>query len=164
MGLTLTVGYDTLTVGDTGDIGPPPDEPLLWTADPLPVQLPGVTELPGLAWVLRAEVLEEWDADQVTANPDPWTAYLDAEALVGPLEVRPRRRGDRFQPQGMGGHSVKLSAFMINRRIPRVWRDRVPLVATSEEIAWVCGRRTGETFSVGAKTRRVVCLRFERVS
>jgi len=164
MGLALTVGYDTLTVGDAGDVGPLPDEPLLWSADPLPVQLPGTTVLPQSEWVLQAEMLEEWDAARIAANPDPWTAYFDADALAAPLVLRSRRRGDRFRPQGMGGHSVKLSALMINLKIPRAWRDHVPLLVAGDEIVWVCGRRIGEEVTVGPGTRRVARLRFERVS
>jgi tRNA(Ile)-lysidine synthase len=162
MGLALTVGYDTLTVGDAGDAGPPPDEPLLWSADPLPVRVPGATHLPQSEWMLQAEVLGNWDAAQVAANPDPWTAYFDADVLAEPLVLRPRRRGDRFRPQGMGGHSVKLSAFLINLKVPRAWRDHVPLLVAGGEIAWVCGRRGGEKVAVGPGARRVVRLWFKR--
>jgi len=163
MGLTLTVGYDTLTMGPAGDVGAPPDEPLLWSAEPLPVQLPDTTRLVESEWVLRAETLEDWDAAQIAANPDPWTAYFDADALAGALVLRTRRRGDRFRPQGMGGHSVKLGALMINLKVPRAWRDRVPLLVADDEIAWVCGRRVGEDFAVGPGARRVARLWFERV-
>jgi len=164
MYLALTVGYDTLTIGDTGDAGPPPDEPLLWSTKPLPVQAPGTTLLPQSEWVLQAETLEEWDTSQIAVNPDPWTATFDVDALAGPLALRPRRRGDRFQPQGMGGHRVKLSAFMINRKIPRAWRDRIPLLVAGDKIVWVCGRRIGEGVTVGSGTRRVVQLWFTHTS
>jgi tRNA(Ile)-lysidine synthase len=162
LGLTLTVGYDTLTVGNTGDTGSPPDEPLLWSADPRPVQLPGATPLPQSDWVLQAKVLKEWDAAQIAANPDPWTATLDADRLVEPLVLRPRRQGDRFRPHGMEGHSVKLNAFLINLKVPHTWRDHVPLLAAGDEIVWVCGRRIAEEVTVGPKTRRVARLWFER--
>jgi len=164
MGLALTVGYDTLTVGDAGDAGPPPGEPLLWGDEPLSVQAPGTTPLPQSEWVLQAEVLEEWDAARIAANPDPWTAYFDADRLAGPLVLRPRRRGERFRPQGMGGHSVKLSALMINLKIPQAWRDRVPLLVAGDEIVWVGGRRLGEGAIVGPETRRAARLWFERAS
>jgi tRNA(Ile)-lysidine synthase len=163
MGLALTVGYDTLTVGDAGDAGPPPDEPLLWSAEPLPVQVPGTTPLPRSEWALQADLLDEWDEGQIAANPDPWTAYFDLDLLAGPLALRPRRRGDRFRPQGMEGHRVKLSAFLINLKIPRAWRDRVPLLAAGDEIVWVCGRRAGEGATIGPATRRVARLRFARL-
>jgi tRNA(Ile)-lysidine synthase len=164
MGLALIVSYDTLTVSDTNDaplLQPAPvNEPLLWSAEPLPVQVPGVTPLPQSEWSLRAERLESWDSAHIADSPDPWTAYFDADTLAEPLALRPRRPGDRFRPQGMEGHSVKLSAFMINLKIPRAWRDHVPLLVAGDEIVWVCGQRIGEEVAVGSGTRRVVRLRF----
>jgi tRNA(Ile)-lysidine synthase len=162
MGLALTVGYDTLTIGDAGEAGPPPDEPLLWGTEPLPVRVPGATSLPHSEWVLQAEVLEEWNTHQITANPDPWTAYFDLDALPDPLALRARRRGERFRPQGMAGHRVKLSALLINLKVPRAWRDRVPLLAAGDDVVWVCGRRIGEGVTVGPETRRVARLWFAR--
>ena len=55
MGLELTVGYDALTIGDVGDAGPPPDEPLLWSGEPLAVPVPGAVELPDVEWILDGE-------------------------------------------------------------------------------------------------------------
>lgn len=160
-GLALTVGYETLTVGDEGDVGPPPDGPTLWSDEPLAVQVPGTTALPQSDWVLRVELLAEWDLQQVVANPDPWMVYLDADALTAPVVLRTRRRGDRFCPRGMEGHSVKLNAFLVNRKLPRAWRDRVPLLAAGGTIVWVCGQRVGEGAAVGAETRRVARVWFE---
>jgi tRNA(Ile)-lysidine synthase len=164
MGLALTVGYETLTIDDASSAAPPPDEPLLWSAEPLPVQAPGTTPLPDSEWVLQARMMEEWDLTRITTNPDPWTAYLDADALAEPLVLRPRRQGERFWPQGMEGHSVKLNAFLINLKIPSAWRDHVPLLVAGGEIAWVCGRRIGERATVEPRTQRVMQLRFERAS
>ena len=161
MGLALTVGYETLAMGDAGADGPPPDEPLLWQDEPLPVQLPGVTPLPESEWVLRGEILEQWDMDQIIHNADPWKAYLDLEALREPLLLRPRRPGERFQPHGMEGHSLKVSALMINLKIPQTWRDHVPLLVAGDEIVWVCGRRIAARGAVGPETQRVARLRFE---
>jgi len=164
MGLTLSVEYNTLTIGNTDGIPTLPDEPLLWNGESLSVQVPGTTRLSQSKWILQTKTLTKWDAAQIVANADPWTAYLDADTLAGPLTLRPRRRGDRFRPRGMGGHSVKLSAFLINLKIPRAWRDRVPLLVAGGEIAWVCGRRIGEEFAVGPETRRAAQLQFERES
>ena len=163
MGLMLTVGYDTLSVGNADDAGPPPDEPLLWSTEPLPVQVPGTTPLPQSEWVLQADILEEWNVPEIAANPDLWTACFDVDVLpASPLALRPRCQGDRFRPQGMGGQRVKISALMVNLKIPRAWRDHVPLLAAGDEIVWVCGRRIGAGAAVGPQTRRVARLRFER--
>jgi tRNA(Ile)-lysidine synthase len=161
MGLALTVGYNTLTIGSSDATPPPPsNEPLLWSFEPLPVQAPGTTSLPKSEWILQAEILDQWDLAQITSSPDPWTAYLDADKLTGPLVLRPRRLGDRFHPQGMKGHSVKLSAFMINLKIPSAWRNHIPLLVAADEIVWVCGRRVSEQVAVRPETRRVAKLWF----
>ncbi|MCX7681977.1 MAG: tRNA lysidine(34) synthetase TilS [Anaerolineae bacterium] len=164
-GLMLTVGYNTLTIGDQA-VGSRPDAtlgeavPELGSDQPVPVQIPGRTPLPGSRWVLEATVLDVWDMAQIASNTDPWTAYLDAETIVGSLALRTRRPGDRFRPQGMGGHSVKLSAFLINLKEPRPQRDRLPLLVDGAKIVWVCGRRIAEEVAVRPQTRSVVMLRF----
>jgi tRNA(Ile)-lysidine synthetase-like protein len=163
MGLALRVGYDTLVIGDADETGPPPDEPLLWGDDPLPVTYPGTTRLPESAWTLSAKLLEEWDIERIIANPDPWSAYLDAAALAEPLVLRTRRPHDRFHPHGMGGQTVKVSDLMINLKIPAAWRDHVPLLVAGEEIIWVCGHRIAESVTIRPQTERAVAFRFERV-
>lgn len=169
MDLALTVGYETLTIGDADALPTPlpDDEPLLRTSHPVEASIPGVTPLPQSDWQLHAEILTEWESphlkQEILANAALWTAYLDADALAFPVVLRTRRPGDRFYPLGMRGHSVKLSAFMINLKIPHAWRDYVPLLATDEGgIVWVCGRRIGERAAIGPETRRIVKLWFEQ--
>jgi tRNA(Ile)-lysidine synthase len=170
-GLELAVGYDTLAVAIEGASETPPDEPLLWGDAPLVVQVPGETRLPtppaeaagASAWMVRVDLLDDWDPSWMSANPDPWTAYLDAHSLVAPLLLRSRRRGDRFRPQGMKGHSVKLSDYLVNRKVPRAWRAHLPLLVVGDTIVWVCGRAVGVVGLVGAQTRQVARVRFGRV-
>ncbi len=87
---------------------------------------------------------------------------VDAETLTEPVLLRSRRPGDRFRPYGMGGHSVKVSELMINLKIPAAWRARVPLLVIGDKVAWVCGYRMAEGFTVEAGTQRVAAFRFER--
>ena len=54
------------------------------------------------------------------------------------LRLRTRRPGDRFAPKGMGGHSRKIKRWMIDRKIPREIRDRIPLVCTDGEVVAIC--------------------------
>ena len=164
MGLVLTVGYDALTVGDTGDLGPPPDEPLMWSAEPVPVQVPGTTPLPLSEWVLRATLLGEWDQEAMATGRDRWTVHVDSSALIAPVALRSRRGGDRFHPRGMEGHSVKLSAFVVNRKVPRAWRDHIPLLVGGGEIVWVCGHRVAEVAAIGPGTLQVARMQFERAA
>ncbi|HAL49380.1 MAG TPA: tRNA lysidine(34) synthetase TilS [Dehalococcoidia bacterium] len=87
------------------------------------------------------------------------TAHFDADALAGPLIVRPRRVGDKFQPLGMEG-SKKLQDFMIDSRMQRESRDRAPLVVAERGIAWVAGKRIAEWARIREDTRRVLRIEF----
>lgn len=60
--------------------------------------------------------------------------------MKGPLQIRFRKPGDRFQPAGMKGHK-KLQDFFIDRKIPRSRRDRIPLLFCRNELVWVVGLR-----------------------
>jgi tRNA(Ile)-lysidine synthase len=59
------------------------------------------------------------------------------------LVIRTRQPGDRFQPLGMSS-TKKLQDFMVDEKIPRHWRDRVPLVVAPKGIAWVVGWRIAD--------------------
>ena len=88
---------------------------------------------------------------EVGGQPDsgPWTAHFDPGALEQHLEVRTRCPGDRIQPLGMSGEK-KLQDFFSDARVPREWRDRVPLLVTRRGIAWVVGYRIAEWARVKA--------------
>ena len=93
-----------------------------------------------------------------TMKGSPYHAWLDAAALSLPLRVRTVRPGDRFEPLGMGGHSMKLSDFFINQGLPRRARASWPLVCSAEQVAWVAGYRPAHPFRVRETTHSVVHL------
>jgi tRNA(Ile)-lysidine synthase len=69
-------------------------------------------------------------------------AALPPGALV---EVRNRRPGDRVHPLGAPGER-KLKDVLVDRRIPRAERDRLPLLCFEGRIAWVPGVTVDERF------------------
>jgi tRNA(Ile)-lysidine synthetase-like protein len=75
-----------------------------------------------------------------------WQASVAAAALTEPLVVRARRRGERFQPAGMGGQHMKLSDFMINAKVAAAARDRWPVVVCGAAVVWLPGLRLDERF------------------
>jgi len=62
--------------------------------------------------------------------------------------IRNRRHGDRFRPLGLGGHAKKLKSFLIDRKIPREQRDRIPLLIWNGEIVWVAGVEISDSFKI----------------
>jgi tRNA(Ile)-lysidine synthase len=162
--LMLVVGYDQFTIAGAGAPQPLPDWPLLpLVGDPLPVCVPGATLLPESDWVLEATLLARTELPSAWAtNPNPWRAFLDAHMVGDSLWLQSRQPGDRFQPLGMRGHTVKLADFLTNQKVPRCVRDRLPLLVGPGGIAWVCGHHVDERARVTDKTKQVLVLTFYR--
>ena len=82
------------------------------------------------------------------ADGPPFAARLDAARVSASVHLRTRAPGERFQPLGMS-HTKKLQDFMVDEKIPREWRERVPLLVTPRGVAWVVGCRVAEWASPG---------------
>ena len=137
--------------------------PYILDGDYLPLPVPGTVRLPG-GWELQAkEVGSLADArQQARANNDPFQAWIALDSVPGSLGVRVRVPGDRFQPLGLGGHSMKLSDFMINQKIPLRSRRSWPLVSAGDVIVWVPGFRLGHPYRLTRDTRRAAYLSLRR--
>lgn len=156
-GLSFAVGYGRATLARPGEEGCP--------LPPLEgqhrLQVPGETIIPG--WRVTVRLARRGEGAGVPAAlacaPDGTFARFDYEAMRGELWVRPRRPGDRFQPLGMA-ESKKLQDFMVDARVPRPWRDRVPLLVTPRGIAWVVGWRIAQWARVTEATSRELQVEF----
>jgi tRNA(Ile)-lysidine synthase len=128
----------------------------------LPV--PGLLSL-GNQWVLRAEPWVDVGEvpGQAAGNQDPYRAWINGGRLVTPLVVRSRLPGDRIQPLGMGGHSLKVADLMVNEKLPRRLRDCWPLVISAGEVVWLPGIRTVETCRVTDQSSNIVHLHLYKV-
>ena len=133
----------------------PKPSPRELTAVPLPV--PGEAAWPDLGVRLRAHQLSRTEAGDPRSASAEGQAFLDADTLPGPLAVRRRRNGDHFRPLGSPGES-KLKSYLIDHKVPRPVRDRIPLVVAGDQIAWVVGYQIEDRFKVTPRTRRVLVL------
>lgn len=116
-----------------------------------PVSLRGTTHLPELG--LSIEV------DSGSGQPSgPWEAAFDPEVLPGSLAVRLRQPGDRIWPTGMEG-SKKLQDILVDAKVPRRERDRVPLLTAGDEVLWVIGLRLDRRFLATSATRQPLLVR-----
>jgi tRNA(Ile)-lysidine synthase len=120
------------------------------------LKIPGKTSLPG--WQINAKII---DREEIKAEDNGFTAYFDLAKAGRELTVRPRQSGDRFQPLGMKAPK-KLNEFMIDARIPRTWRKRIPIVCSPRHILWVVGWRIDERVKVAETTPRVLRLEMVR--
>jgi tRNA(Ile)-lysidine synthase len=107
--------------------------------------------------------LKERGIEGVRLTENRFAACFDFGKAGDKLVIRARKLGDRFQPLGMS-QSKKLGEFMIDARIPRAWRERVPLVCSPDQILWVVGWRIDERAKVTEATRKVLLLELSRDS
>jgi tRNA(Ile)-lysidine synthase len=190
-GLICYTEYDNLVItrpglGNAGpDIvegeqyGPPSECPLPPLPDELPLKVPGETVLPG--WQVIATIVRK-PADEGSYEPrlyghseepkrpkthtqDPLqgaiVADFDLHETGTDLFVRRRRPGDRFQPLGMRA-SKKLQDFMLDVKIPRSWRSRIPIVCSPQQIIWVAGWRIDDRVKTTEASRDILHLEFIR--
>jgi tRNA(Ile)-lysidine synthase len=130
----------------------------------LPV--PGRADVPESGCVVtaapRSRAFRQIVAKQEFDN-DLDVALIDASAADGGLAVRSRRPGDWIRPLGLRGRK-KLQDVLVDRKVPRCERDRVPLVVDAEDrILWIAGHMVSQDACVTDRTRSVVVLKLIRI-
>jgi tRNA(Ile)-lysidine synthase len=56
----------------------------------------------------------------------------------------------------------KLQDFMVDAKIPRMWRSHIPIVCSPQQIIWVVGWRIDDRVKVTEDSRAIVRLEFVR--
>lgn len=123
--------------------------------------VPGETLVDGLDVTIRASLLRakgEVPVDQCL--PGPNRAHLDWRRVSPPLVVRSRLPGDRLQPAGRTGVR-KVKDILIDAKVPRRLREKVPIVEDGEGIVWVVGYALAERVKVREESEEILCLRVD---
>jgi tRNA(Ile)-lysidine synthase len=127
---------------------------------PSPIQLniPGKTEFASA--VIETEVFE-YDAaalENFKKTKDNNVEWFDFEKLKLPLEVRPRKTGDKFWSLGLAGEK-KVGKFLTTAKVSQSVRRRLLVIADSEKIVWLCPVRISEQAKVIESTRKVIQIK-----
>jgi tRNA(Ile)-lysidine synthase len=142
--IVVTYGRVEVIQSEGGAVGGP---------RPSSVEVPGAGgfSLAGGVTVLVRDLVRD-------AEPDGDSLWFDGERLAWPLTLRGRRAGDRMRPRG-GRGTRKLADLMIDAKIPRHERERLPVVVAADgELLFVGGLRPSETGRPGPGTRRWIGL------
>jgi len=83
-----------------------------------------------------------------------YTKWFDYDKIKCALSVRYRETGDYMTLAGGGRKTVK--EFMINEKIPKEDREKIPLVADGSHVLWVIGFRISEYYKITDDTRTVI--------
>lgn len=117
------------------------------------VVFPGETRVPEAGLRIR------WD---VVNGATGWagpvrgvSVHMDLEALRGGLVLRGPRPGDRLRPLGLCG-TKKVQDILVDRKVPRRLRWRVPLLVDDVGVVWVVGYGIDQRVRPHRDTRRIL--------
>jgi tRNA(Ile)-lysidine synthase len=113
-----------------------------------------------LAMTFRSRVASG-SLEKISRRRQSRRVELDYDRIVGPLEVRSIRSGERFQPLGMNGTKT-VADFLVDRKVPRVYRDETAVVCDQRGIIWLAGFEIADRVKISSATREVLSLEFTR--
>jgi len=116
---------------------------------------PGVAVVPEAGVTVLAQLAGSGQRD---LNNRGDVVAIEASSFSLPFVVRSRRDGDRLRPLGAPGQR-KLPAVLVDRKVPRQDRDRLPIVTDiAGRIVWVAGVTIVEEGRVRTPGEGVVIL------
>ncbi len=104
-------------------------------------------ELEGDLGEIYIEELSKLDKANFCVKKSPKALYLDKNKVGFPFIIRNRQAGDRFWPIGFNT-SIKLKDFLINRHVPKILRDLLPIVEKDGEIVAICNLEISDHYKV----------------
>ena len=103
--------------------------------------------------VMSCRLLNEFDMGDIPE--DGYAKWMDYDKMSDDLCLRTRKTGD-YLVINRKGNEGNLKNYMINEKIPKSERNRVPLIASGAKIYWVVGHRISEDVKVTETTTRVI--------
>ena len=167
-GIICQGGYDEIVIAREAWQSQLPSCPFPPLPGEFPLKVPGKTVFPG--WKVIASIIREREdslpfCDTLSTSEGTYrsnlVAYFDLHKTGTELFVRQRWPGDRFQPLGMN-LPKKLQEFMVDAKIPRSWREHIPIVCSPQQIIWVAGWRIDDRGKVTEASKEILHLEFIR--
>lgn len=114
------------------------------------LQVPGELEIPelGVRLTVRREAMAPWMLEGRRTEAAMDLPLDSGDSVI----VRNRWPGDRIRPLGCR-YGRRLKEVLIDRRVPRPERDRLPLLCIGDRIAWVPGVTVDDDYRLSAASR-----------
>ena len=106
--------------------------------------------------------MEQLSAPPAQFRDSSWEAILDARKIQFPLRLRRWKPGDYFHPLGMNGKRKKLQDFFSDKKLSLFEKEKVWVLESSGQIAWLVGHRIDESFKLRPDSTACWRFRFEK--
>ncbi len=142
-------------------------------SDEIVLNVPGSVILHRTAWTAIVELLPEetmqrvrmalqqhdWQTVWQLLPATAYNVYVDAVMVGMNVSIRTRRPGDVLQPLGMQ-HEKKVQDILIDKHIPRIQRDTLPLFFNEDgRPLWLGGVCVDERARITEQTQQIMCLK-----
>ena len=117
--------------------------------------------LPQIGYSVTFSTLQNDRSSYLSTSED---CFLDADCCQGyDWIIRNRRIGDRFQPFGRD-HSIRLSRYLMDKKMVRRERDVLPLFFNRDVLVWVPGCSISDLVKITPETRLVLHIHLEKIN
>lgn len=93
---------------------------------------------------------------------DAQKAYLDADRIEEPVELRKWQSGDRFMPYGMNKFK-RVRDYLRDRKFTRFEKENQYVVTAGGEIVWLVNERPDHRFRITEQTRNILMISVSKV-
>jgi tRNA(Ile)-lysidine synthase len=115
-------------------------------------------ETPSFEWNSKKYKISHVTLEELSFSGDRKIAYLDADLLQFPLNLRLWNTGDYFSPLGMTGKK-KISDFFIGQKLNRFEKASIGILANGNgDILWVVGYRSDNRYRVTSDTQNIFII------
>lgn len=129
----------------------------------MPEKAPENTEKaadPLAEWVMETRIFPYREGEIFPENT--YTKWFDYDKIKERIVFRTRESGDVISTAP--GMHKKLKDFLIDEKIPRETRDRIPLVTDGKNVLWAVGYRMSAEYKLSKKTTTILEITVRRRS
>ncbi|WP_196592689.1 tRNA lysidine(34) synthetase TilS [Pectinatus sottacetonis] len=120
--------------------------------EPISINTAGTTTLPFLLGSISAITVNSYEGQK-----DRRLCYIDTDKICGKLIIRSRKNGDFFYPKGLNGRK-KIKNLLIDNKIPREQRSKIPLLCDQKGIIWVVGIQQDQRYFPQSSSTNIIQL------
>lgn len=103
--------------------------------------------------------VEHINNQTIKISKDANSAFLDADKVEFPLQIRKWQDGDYFFPLGMTGKK-KISDFFIDKKLSIFEKENTWLLCSDNKIVWVINHRIDNRFKITSETKKVLKIEY----
>lgn len=115
----------------------------------------GTYVFPKQGFVLKIELTQKMKKN----GPNEIITYIDCDKIKDSVIIRSRMSGDAYNQIGLGNKKTVKKLF-IDRKVPEVERNRIPILCIDGKIAAIIGYETDEGFKVTDKTKNIIKIEY----